>query len=182
METKPRTRSDALEVEARASPHARAAAGPRARANGDDSEDHGQPQQRADAGVLQGEGGRGAAGELLDNPRPRGAGPSLRGRPARSASARATPLHPGQFLERRFLRPRGITQTDLALAMGVSRRRVNELINGRRGITPDTAMRLAMYFGNDAALWMHLQVAWDMHNALEAMRSLGANEALVPKS
>ena len=45
-------------------------------------------------------------------------------------------------------------------------RRVNELINGRRVITPDTAIRLAMYFGNEAAFWMHLQVAWDMHAAV----------------
>jgi addiction module HigA family antidote len=48
----------------------------------------------------------------------------------------------------------------------VSRRRVNELVNGRRAITPDTAVRLGMFFGNDAAFWMHLQVAWDMHAAL----------------
>ena len=82
-----------------------------------------------------------------------------------------TPPHPGQFLESRFLRPLGISQTDLALALGVSRRRVNELINGRRGITPDTAVRLAVYFGNDAALWMHLQVAWDMRNAVRAARA-----------
>ena len=43
---------------------------------------------------------------------------------------------------------------------------MNELVNGRRAITPDTAVRLAMFFGNDAAFWMHLQVAWDMHAAL----------------
>ena len=50
-------------------------------------------------------------------------------------------------------------------------RRVNELINGRRGITPDTAVRLAVFFGNDAAFWMHLQVAWDMRNAVRAARA-----------
>jgi addiction module HigA family antidote len=79
---------------------------------------------------------------------------------------------PGEFLDTRFLKPLAITQTDLALALGVSRRRVNELINGRRAITPDTAVRLAMFFGNDAAFWMHLQVAWDMHAAVRQMRSL----------
>ena len=72
----------------------------------------------------------------------------------------------GDFLETRFLKPLSITQTELAGALGVSRRRVNELINGRRAITPDTAVRLAMYFGNEAAFWMHMQVAWDMHAAL----------------
>jgi addiction module HigA family antidote len=82
-----------------------------------------------------------------------------------SLSARKPP-HPGEFLESRYLRPLAITQTDLAEALGVSRRRVNELVNGRRAITPDTAVRLGMYFGNEAAFWMHLQVAWDMHAAL----------------
>ena len=77
-----------------------------------------------------------------------------------------TPLHPGRFLESRFLEPLSISQTELAAALGVSRRRVNELIRGRRAITPDTAVRLALYFGNDAAFWMHLQVAWDMRAAM----------------
>ena len=82
-----------------------------------------------------------------------------------SRFASRKPPHPGEFLETRFLKPLGISQTELAEALGVSRRRVNELVNGRRAITPDTAVRLAMYFGNDAAFWMHLQVAWDMHAA-----------------
>ncbi len=83
------------------------------------------------------------------------------------------PPPPGEFLDTRFLKPLAITQTELARALGVSRRRVNELINGRRAITPDTAVRLAMFFGNDAAFWMHLQVAWDMHAAVRQMRSSG---------
>jgi addiction module HigA family antidote len=87
-------------------------------------------------------------------------------RPPRLAVATRKPVHPGAFLETRFLKPLHITQGELALALGVSRRRVNELINGRRAITPDTAIRLGMYFGNDASFWMHLQVAWDMHAAL----------------
>lgn len=81
------------------------------------------------------------------------------------------PPQPGQFLESRFLKPLGISQTELAAALGVSRRRVNELINGRRAITPDTAVRLGMYFGNEAAFWMHLQVAWDMHVAAREVRA-----------
>jgi addiction module HigA family antidote len=91
--------------------------------------------------------------------------PSTLGVPARR------PPHPGQFLESRFLKPLGISQTELAEALGVSRRRVNELINGKRAITPDTAVRLAMYFGNEVAFWMHLQVAWDMHSALREVRA-----------
>jgi antitoxin HigA-1 len=77
------------------------------------------------------------------------------------------PPHPGEFLHTRYLAPLGISQTDLAATLGISRRRVNEMINGRRGITPDTALRLAAYFGNDAAFWMQLQVAWDMHAAVQ---------------
>ena len=95
-----------------------------------------------------------------------GAKPSGRGRPARLALASRRPPHPGEFLDSRYLKPLSISQTDLAVALGISRRRVNELVNGRRAITPDTAVRLAMYFGNDASFWMHLQVAWDMHAAL----------------
>jgi len=94
------------------------------------------------------------------------------GRPARLAVSSRKPPHPGEFLESRFMKPLKISQTELAEALGVSRRRVNELINGRRAITPDTAVRLAMFFGNDAAFWMHLQVAWDMHAAVRHMRAL----------
>jgi len=72
------------------------------------------------------------------------------------------------------LKPLAINQTQLAHALGISRRRVNELINGRRAITPDTAVRLALYFGNDAMFWMHLQVSWDMHVALRALASAPA--------
>lgn len=76
------------------------------------------------------------------------------------------PPRPGDFLETRYMKPLSINQTELAHALGISRRRVNELINGKRGITPDTAVRLALYFGNEPMFWMHLQVAWDMHVAL----------------
>jgi addiction module HigA family antidote len=121
-----------------------------------------------------------AAGGQGEEGRPRGAGPLAsaprdagsrwkgagRKRPARLALSSRRPPLPGEFLETRFLKPLGISQTELAAALGISRRRVNELINGRRAITPDTAVRLAMYFGNDAAFWMHLQVAWDMHAAV----------------
>jgi addiction module HigA family antidote len=79
------------------------------------------------------------------------------------------PVHPGHFLETRFLKPLGITQSTLAEALGVSRRRVNELIRGHRGITPDTAVRLAIYFDNDATFWMQLQTAWDLHAAMRRL-------------
>jgi len=103
-------------------------------------------------------------------PRP---GPAGRKRASAALAPSRRPPPPGEFLATRFLKPLSITQTDLAQALGVSRRRVNELINGRRAITPDTAVRLAMYFGNEAAFWMHLQVAWDMHQAVREIRSAG---------
>ncbi|MEG0821140.1 MAG: HigA family addiction module antitoxin [Burkholderiaceae bacterium] len=85
-------------------------------------------------------------------------------------SSRRAP-HPGQFLDSRYLQPLGISQTELAQALDISRRRVNELINGRRAITPDTALRLAVFFGNEPEFWMHLQVAWDMHDAVRRLRN-----------
>jgi antitoxin HigA-1 len=92
-------------------------------------------------------------------------------RPPRQRVSSRTPPHPGRFLESRFLEPLAITQTELAAALGVSRRRVNELIRGHRAITPDTAMRLAQYFDNDPMFWMQLQLAWDMHSAARRART-----------
>lgn len=75
------------------------------------------------------------------------------------------PLHPGQFLETRFLKPLQLSQEALARELGISRRRINEIVNGRRGLTPDTALRLARYFKTGPELWLHLQAAWDLHRA-----------------
>jgi addiction module HigA family antidote len=72
------------------------------------------------------------------------------------------------------MRPSGITQEALARALGISRRRVNELVRGRRAITPDTAIRLALHFRTDAGLWIGLQTAWDMHLAWRAYRQMKA--------
>jgi addiction module HigA family antidote len=86
-------------------------------------------------------------------------------------TARRAPPHPGHFLETRFLKPLGITQQSLAALLGVSRRRVNELIRGHRSITADTAVRLALFFGNEASFWMQLQTDWDLHHAQNALRA-----------
>jgi addiction module HigA family antidote len=75
------------------------------------------------------------------------------------------PPHPGRLLDSHFLRPSGMTQGELARLLGVSRRRVNELLNGRRGISPDTALRLAVHFGTDPWLWTGWQSAYDLHLA-----------------
>ena len=75
------------------------------------------------------------------------------------------PTHPGEMLLEEFLNPMGLSQRDLAEAIEVSYQRVNELINKRRGITPSTALRLAKVFGTSAALWMNLQLRWELYHA-----------------
>jgi addiction module HigA family antidote len=64
-----------------------------------------------------------------------------------------------------FLRPMGITQRELADSIHVPYQRVNELTNGRRGVTPSTALRLAKFFGTSADFWMNLQLRWDLFHA-----------------
>jgi addiction module HigA family antidote len=62
-----------------------------------------------------------------------------------------------------FLKPMGLSQVELAEKMGVSYPRVNELIHGKRGVTPDTALRLEQLFGMEAQFWLNLQLAWDLY-------------------
>jgi addiction module HigA family antidote len=75
------------------------------------------------------------------------------------------PTHPGEMLLEEFLKPMEITQRQLADALHMPYQRVNEIVNGRRGITPGTALRLAKYFGTTEGFWMNLQVRWDLHRA-----------------
>jgi len=67
------------------------------------------------------------------------------------------------MLAEEFLRPMGITQRQLADAIHVPYQRVNELINGKRGVTPSTALRLARYFGVTPDFWLNLQARWDLY-------------------
>jgi addiction module HigA family antidote len=64
-----------------------------------------------------------------------------------------------------FLRPMGISQQELAKSIAVPYQRVNELVNGRRGITPSTALRLAKFFGTSPDFWMNMQQRWDLYRA-----------------
>jgi antitoxin HigA-1 len=86
------------------------------------------------------------------------------------------PTHPGEMLLLEFLEPMGISQKELAEGIRVPYQRVNELVNGRRGVTPSTALRLAKYFGTTPAFWLNLQVRWDLHAAerdeAEILRSI----------
>ena len=76
-----------------------------------------------------------------------------------------TPTHPGEMLLQEFLVPMGLSQRELAEAINVPYQRVNDLVNGRRGVTPNTALRLARFFGNTPAFWMNLQLRWDLYFA-----------------
>ena len=75
------------------------------------------------------------------------------------------PTHPGEMLAKEFLEPMGITQRDLSDGIRVPYQRVNEIVNGRRGITASTALRLAKYFGNSEEFWLYLQLRWDVYQA-----------------
>ncbi len=75
------------------------------------------------------------------------------------------PTHPGEILREEFLKPMGLTQRQLALALRVPYQRINELVNGRRGVTPSTALRLAKFFGTTPGFWMNLQLRWDLYQA-----------------
>lgn len=74
------------------------------------------------------------------------------------------PTHPGEMLLEEFLKPLGMSQADLAQKIGVSYPRVNELIHSKRGVTPDTALRLEQLFGMEAQFWLNLQLAWDLYH------------------
>ncbi|MSP14174.1 MAG: addiction module antidote protein, HigA family [Chloroflexi bacterium] len=75
------------------------------------------------------------------------------------------PTHPGEMLLEEFLKPMSLTQRGLAEAIHVSYQRVNEIINGKRGITPGTALRLEKYLGMPASFWLNLQLRWDLYLA-----------------
>lgn len=75
------------------------------------------------------------------------------------------PTHPGEILLEEFLNPMGISQRDLANNIQVPYQRINEIVNGRRGITPGTALRLAKFFDMSAEFWMNLQLRWDLYFA-----------------
>ncbi len=78
------------------------------------------------------------------------------------------PTHPGEMLLEEFLKPMGITQRDLSNTINVPYQRVNEIINGRRGISPGTALRLAKAFGVSADFWMNIQLRWDLYFAKQS--------------
>ena len=81
-------------------------------------------------------------------------------------------IHPGEILAKEFLVPLGLSQNELARALGVPPRRINEIVLGKRAITADAALRMARYFGNSPDFWMALQASFDLEEAQLAFGTL----------
>ena len=89
-----------------------------------------------------------------------------------------SPTHPGEMLLEEFLIPMELTQRELASAIHVPYQRVNELVNGKRGVTPSTALRLAKFFGMAPDFWLNLQLRWDLYYAQK--KEAGQLESIQP--
>ena len=79
------------------------------------------------------------------------------------------PTHPGEVLREDFLKPLGMSQYALAKAIGVPQIRISEIVNAKRAITPDTALRLARYFGASAEFWLGMQATYDLEMARDRL-------------
>lgn len=79
------------------------------------------------------------------------------------------PVHPGEILLEDFLKPLGISQYRLAKSINVYPRRINEIVQGKRAVTANTALRLARYFGTSAELWINLQAHYDLELARDQL-------------
>ncbi|WP_207787595.1 HigA family addiction module antitoxin [Candidatus Thiosymbion oneisti] len=91
---------------------------------------------------------------------------------ARRLPSERPPTHPGEMLSEEFLKPLGISQSALAIRLGVSFPRLNEIIRGKRAVTPDTALRLARVLGMSADFWLGLQQDWDLWHAMRSDKAV----------
>lgn len=91
------------------------------------------------------------------------------------------PEHPGRVLQRQCLGPLAISQSRAARLLGISRRRVNELVQGQRAMSPDTAIRCALAFGVDAGFWLALQARWDSYHHWRRLRHQLQHDARAPQ-
>ena len=85
-------------------------------------------------------------------------------------------LHPGEMLREEFMKPLGLSANALAIALRVPVTRISEIVRERRGITADTALRLARYFNMTPEFWMRLQMDYDLESALEAEQAIVRDE------
>jgi len=93
--------------------------------------------------------------------------------PASVLELKRPPTSPGEMLLEEFLRPAGLTQAEAARRMAIPLNRLNEIVKGKRGVTADTALRLARLFKMSPEFWMNLQVDWDLWHAAKQMRKAG---------
>ena len=89
------------------------------------------------------------------------------------------PIHPGEILLEEFLNPMGLSQYRLAKDISVPARRINEIVHGKRGITADTGLRLARYFGTSERFWMNLQIRHDLELEKERLKGRLVREVSV---
>ena len=78
------------------------------------------------------------------------------------------PIHPGEILLEEFINPYGMSQSEVARRIGLSRKHVNEIVNSKKPITTDTAIRLSRLFGTSPELWLNGQLAWDLWHAMRS--------------
>lgn len=95
--------------------------------------------------------------------------------------ARMPPLHPGEMLREDFMKPLGLSSNALAMELRVPVTRITEIVRERRGITADTALRLARYFGMSPEFWMRLQMDFDLESALDGQEA-AIREAIKPRA
>ena len=94
--------------------------------------------------------------------------------------ARMPPLHPGEMLREDFMKPLGLSSNALAMELRVPVTRISEIVRERRGITADTALRLARYFSMSPEFWMRLQMDFDLESAVDAEEAT-IREAIRPR-
>jgi antitoxin HigA-1 len=88
------------------------------------------------------------------------------------------PVHPGEILRGEYLNPLGMSANALAMSLKIPAPRINDIVRERRGITPDTALRLARYFGTSPEFWLNLQTAYDLRVTKEKISAVIEREVL----
>jgi addiction module HigA family antidote len=101
--------------------------------------------------------------------------------PELEEGARMPPLHPGEMLREDFMKPMGLSSNALAMELRVPVTRISEIVRERRGITADTALRLARYFNMSAEFWMRLQMDFDLESAADTEES-AIHEGIRPRA
>lgn len=86
------------------------------------------------------------------------------------SKTKLAPIHPGEILMEEFLKPMEISQYRLAKDINVPARRINEIVQGKRSITPDTALRLSKYFGLSERFWINLQARYDLETEKDKLK------------